>query len=1246
MRATLTLLLGLLFLNSGWGQQATLTSPEGLDIDIDAKAMALAVDTWEQQVSLETETSWVAESILASRSNAALIRSMRNGDWNDAATWSCGCIPQMTDDVVVEHRISLAEGDAAFALNLVIEVGGQLTDAGMSTLQLGAGLACAGSALLDNSLLLLDGAGSHVVSGQTLFDQVTVANGASLMVHGSLEIQTHLQLDGAFADVTGGELRLTQGDWGRATVQRINGGEVRGPVTRELTLAGTPNSALWVDNLDLTYQYFAIGLEGVTLDQLNDDFPTSGFVGADAGASGNANIRFHQESNLENNGWVDFGNVTDTLPVWESIAVFVPVRDTYVVEFTGTLPATDATYDMTATSLMNINWLGSANNSGLDLHNLMEENAADTLVKCWNTQALRWDLFVDGFGTSSNGYIEPNQVCQIAVDDARSIPFANDFETKSLDRNNIESNVNPLARVSVGLSNVSGFSDEALLVVTDNASFGWESSEDAPNHFGNVDACDLYFRHGGIRYGISNVGFEGKTLLEAEIMYAGSRPIDNEFTVEILDVDLGEYCAYIQWEGTDTQVALEEAMTKEFSVDGNANNTNILIGTLVIVPPVRVQATSTACEAEAFSQVAVTPGGDGPWDIELTDAEGVAVEGTLSGNGVTMDFLDLPSGTYNGVVATEGELACGVQTFEASVISPTTIDMDFDVQHDCGEGGEVTVSSEGGAMPVNYKWDNDNEGSTLSALAPGNYTVIATDANGCKDTTSVEIKEAPTLAWTSQNTTCDSEGPTAVAFQSSNASTSWNVAITDEEGNVVDATVGTGSFELTDLGAGTFAIEMNVEPMYGCDTRIDEVTLLEPVAMDLQANTQVQCNDWLLGQAEVEVSGGVGEVTLTWDDGHTGNVLGGLVAGTYVVTATDELGCQESLEVDVAMAPLMTVGSVSPGCEGEGTTELTMLGQGETTWDFTVYNGNGDVYASFNETDGQANLANLPSGTYHVVGVNAALTGCPQQDESVVLIQPTDLNVERNVVPLGCDGVHRGEIALDIETSASPVNVVWSHGAFGATLTDLGPGQYYATVSDANGCTQEVRVALDEAPAVVADFEVPNAGFTDGTNGTTMTFTNTSEGATAYTWYFGDTNVPSNDVHATHTFAEPGTYDVFLNAWNDYCSHTVRQTVVVSVGETNDDDELGLFVTGIAEGQFADIGAPATTPSGWVMDMGSLAQGTKMVAYDLTGRALCAPAMPDGNGKIWVESDQWPSMVLLRLVHEPTNNIRTWKMVR
>ena len=267
----------------------------------------------------------------------------------------------------------------------------------------------------------------------------------------------------------------------------------------------------------------------------------------------------------------------------------------------------------------------------------------------------------------------------------------------------------------------------------------------------------MNFKHGGMRYGISNVGFEGKTLLEAEIMYAGSRPIDNEFTVEILDVDLGEYCAYIQWEGTDTQVALEEAMTKEFSVNGNANNTNILIGTLVIVPPVRVQATSTACEAEAFAQVAVTPGGDGPWDIELTDAEGVAFAGTLSGNGVTMDF-GLPSGTYNGVVTTEGALACGVQTFEASVISPTTIDMDFDVQHDCGEGGEVTVSSEGGAAGELQMGQRQRRNHPERACS-GELHRHCHGRQRFKDTTSVEIKEAPTLDWTSQNTTCDSEGP-------------------------------------------------------------------------------------------------------------------------------------------------------------------------------------------------------------------------------------------------------------------------------------------------------------------------------------------------------------------------------------------------------------------------------------------------------------------------------------------------------
>ena len=164
----------------------------------------------------------------------------------------------------------------------------------------------------------------------------------------------------------------------------------------------------------------------------------------------------------------------------------------------------------------------------------------------------------------------------------------------------------------------------------------------------------------------------------------------------------------------------------------------------------------------------------------------------------------------------------------------------------------------------------------------------------------------------------------------------------------------------------------------------------------------------------------------------------------------------------------------------------------------------------------------------------------------------------------------------------------------------------------------------------------------------TLSFTNTSEGnITGNTWYFGDTDSPNYDHHAVHTFAEAGAYDVFLNVWNDQCSHTVRKTVVVSAGDhPTEEDEWSDVVLNIAEGNLSQIQAPSTTEMGWMMDLGAAADGMTMHAMDLTGRVLCTPIQADGQGQIWVEKDQWPALVLLRLVHGPTQTARTWKMVR
>jgi len=250
--------------------------------------------------------------------------------------------------------------------------------------------------------------------------------------------------------------------------------------------------------------------------------------------------------------------------------------------------------------------------------------------------------------------------------------------------------------------------------------------------------------------------------------------------------------------------------------------------------------------------------------------------------------------------------------------------------------------------------------------------------------------------------------------------------------------------------------------------------------------------------------------------------------------------------------------------------------------------------------------------------------------------------------PMECGEVNTAAIDLTVHGGIGNVTVTWDHGAQGADLANLSGGQYYAVVADENGCTKEVRVELEETPTVVADFVAPMGGLTDGTNGMTLTFTNTSEGnIEGQTWYFGDSDTPNFDFHAMHTFEEAGAYDVFLNVWNDRCSHTVRKTVVVTEGDSSPiEDDLGTLVTSVMEGDLTEIHAPITTETGWMMDLGAAAPGMKIHVYDLTGRQLCNPVAPDANGQIWVEGDQWPALVLLRLVHEPTNSIRTWKMVR
>lgn len=72
----------------------------------------------------------------------------------------------------------------------------------------------------------------------------------------------------------------------------------------------------------------------------------------------------------------------------------------------------------------------------------------------------------------------------------------------------------------------------------------------------------------------------------------------------------------------------------------------------------------------------------------------------------------------------------------------------------------------------------------------------------------------------------------------------------------------------------------------------------------------------------------------------------------------------------------------------------------------------------------------------------------------------------------------------------------------------------------------------------------PTAGFTYSAAGNEVTFTNTSTGATSYSWDFGDAS-SSTQANPVHTYANNGSYTVVLSATNENGTTTSTQTLIL-----------------------------------------------------------------------------------------------------
>jgi gliding motility-associated-like protein len=211
---------------------------------------------------------------------------------------------------------------------------------------------------------------------------------------------------------------------------------------------------------------------------------------------------------------------------------------------------------------------------------------------------------------------------------------------------------------------------------------------------------------------------------------------------------------------------------------------------------------------------------------------------------------------------------------------------------------------------------------------------------------------------------------------------------------------------------------------------------------------------------------------------------------TYTVYVTDANGCQGSDMVTVTVNPQITlnVAGFDMTCANSCNGQAIVIPNGGTQ-PFSYLWSNGGTTAA---------ITGLCAGTYTITVTDAA--GCTMQGTATVNAPPA-LVLQTNSTNANC-GLPDGSACVVINGGTPPYSQVWSpSNQTTLCATNVPPGTYTVTVTDANGCTDTAVVIVNNnaggTASITAQTNVTCFGACDGTATTTMVG---GQGPYTYTW--------------------------------------------------------------------------------------------------------------------------------------------------
>ncbi len=180
--------------------------------------------------------------------------------------------------------------------------------------------------------------------------------------------------------------------------------------------------------------------------------------------------------------------------------------------------------------------------------------------------------------------------------------------------------------------------------------------------------------------------------------------------------------------------------------------------------------------------------------------------------------------------------------------------------------------------------------------------------------------------------------------------------------------------------------------------------------------------------------------------------------------------------VTVTPAPTGSISSDISICAGDATS-LTLNLSGGTSYDVTISGTNPPTQLTGVQNGATFTVFPSSTTTYTITNLVAAGTACPVeigQSATVTtsVVNATSVLSDFNGFNTSCQLTTDGSITISPFSGIAPINAVWSNGATGLTIGNLGAGDYSVTLTDQIGCTYTNTYTLRAAPELGIVFTV------------------------------------------------------------------------------------------------------------------------------------------------------------------------------